>query len=100
MVVIQAIRSRPGTFGELAETILQYIVQLAVQHKCARHDFVTDQYPQISIKNLERSHSADGGSQHVQIYGLDQRTPTQWKKFLSEGKKKKKHLLNSFGCCM
>ncbi len=88
MAVIQAIRSRPHTFGELAETILQYIVQLALQHKRARIDFVTDQYIQISIKNPERSRRADGGSQRMQIYGPDQRTPTQWKKFLSKGTNK------------
>jgi len=86
MAVIQAMRSRPGTFGELAETILQNILQLALQHKCKRIDFVTDQYPLISIKNQSRR--ADAGSQHMQIFGLDQRTPTQWKKFLSEGTNK------------
>lgn len=88
MAVIQAIRSRPSTFGELAETILQYIVKLARQHKCSRIDFVTDQYPEISIKNLERSRRAGGGTQQVQIYGRDQKTPTQWKKFLSDGTNK------------
>ena len=55
MAVMQAMRSRPDTFGQLAETILQNILQLAWQHKCTRIDFVTDQYPLISIKNLERS---------------------------------------------
>ena len=85
MAVMQAMRSRPDTFGELAETILQNILQLALQHKCTRIDFVTDQYPLISIKNIERSCRADAGSQRMQIFGPDQRTPTQWKKFLSEG---------------
>lgn len=50
MAVIQAIQSRTNTFGELAETILQYIVKLALQHKCSRIDFVIDQYPEMSIK--------------------------------------------------
>lgn len=88
MAVIQAIRSRPSTFGELADTILRYIVQLAMQHKCARIDFVIDQYPEVSIKNLERSRRAGDGARRVQIYGSDQKTPTQWKKFLSEGTNK------------
>lgn len=52
MAVIQYIRSIPGTFGELAETILQYIVKLALKHRCTRIDFVIDQYPKMSIKNL------------------------------------------------
>ena len=42
----------------------------------------------ISIKNLERSRRADAGSQRIQILDPDQRTPTQWKKFLSEGTNK------------
>ncbi|KAL7382446.1 hypothetical protein ABVT39_022502 [Epinephelus coioides] len=76
MAVIQALQSRPSTFGELAETILQHIIQLALQHKCTRIDFVIDQYPKMSIKNLERSCRAEGGTQWMQIYGQDQKTPT------------------------
>ncbi|XP_056105946.1 uncharacterized protein LOC130084505 [Rhinichthys klamathensis goyatoka] len=88
MAVIQAIRSIPSTFGELADTILQYIVKLALKHNCTRIDFVIDQYPKMSIKNLERSRRAGGGTQLVKIYGRDQKTPTQWKKFLSDGTNK------------
>ncbi|KAK1885936.1 G polyprotein [Dissostichus eleginoides] len=88
MAVMQAMRSRPATFGELAETILQSILQLALHHKCTRIDLVTDRYPPISIKSLERSRRADTGSQLITIFSPDQRTPTQWKKFLSDGKNK------------
>lgn len=88
MAVIQAIRSIPSTFGELAETIVQYIVKLALKHNCIRIDFVIDQYLEISIKNLERSRRAGGGTQLVKMYGRDQKTPTQWKKFLSDGTNK------------
>ncbi|XP_049332864.1 uncharacterized protein LOC111197609 isoform X2 [Astyanax mexicanus] len=88
MAVIQAIRSVPSTFGELGETILQYMIKLALKHKCTRIDFVIDRYPEICIKNLERSHRAGGGTQQVHIFGRDQRTPTQWKKFLSDGTNK------------
>ncbi|KAJ4940926.1 hypothetical protein JOQ06_027216 [Pogonophryne albipinna] len=88
MAVMQAMRSRPATFGELAETILQSILQLALHHKCTRIDFVTDRYPPISIKSLERSRRADTGSQLITIFSPDQKTPTQWKKFLSDGKNK------------
>ena len=88
MAVIQALQSRPPTFGELADTILQYLVKLALQYKCERVDFVIDQYPEIRIKNVERSRRAVGGTQQVQIYGRTQKTPTQWKKFLSDGTNK------------
>ncbi|XP_034096209.1 uncharacterized protein LOC117562482 [Gymnodraco acuticeps] len=77
MAVMQAMPSRPATFGELAETILQSILQLALHHKCTRIDFVTDRYPPISIKSLERSRRADAGSQLITIFSPDQRTPTQ-----------------------
>jgi len=49
---------------------------------------VIDQYPKMSIKNLERSCRAGGGTQLGKIYGRDQKTPTQWKKFLSDGTNK------------
>ncbi|XP_061913285.1 uncharacterized protein LOC133656293 isoform X2 [Entelurus aequoreus] len=88
MAVIQAMHSKPATFGELADNLLQYVVKIALQHKCTRIDFVIDQYPEISIKNLERSRRAEGGTQQVQIYGRDQKAPTQWKKFLSNGTNK------------
>ncbi|KAL1251048.1 hypothetical protein QQF64_018844 [Cirrhinus molitorella] len=88
MAVIQAIRSIPSTFGELADTILQYIVKLALKHNCTRIDFVIDRYLEMSIKNLERSRRAGGGTQLVKIYGRDQKTPRQWKKFLSDGTNK------------
>lgn len=88
MAVIQAIQSKPSTFGELAETILQYIVKLALKHNCTWIDFVIDHYPDMSIKNLERSCRAGGGTQQVKIYGWDQKTPTQWKKFLLDGTNK------------
>ncbi|XP_061915901.1 uncharacterized protein LOC133658193 [Entelurus aequoreus] len=88
MAVIQAMHSKPATFGELADNLPQYVVKIALQHKCTRIDFVIDQYPEISIKNLERSRRAEGGTQQVQIYGRDQKAPTQWKKFLSNGTNK------------
>lgn len=47
-----------------------------------------DQYPKMSIKNLERSRRPGGGTQLVKMYGCDQKTPTQWKTFLSEGTNK------------
>ena len=84
MAVIEALQSRPSTFGELAETILHYLVKLGLQFKCERVDLMIDQYPEMSIKNVEQSHRAVGGTQQLQIYGRDQKTPTQWKKFLSD----------------
>ena len=94
MAVIQTLQSRPPTFGELADTILQYLVKLALQYKCERVDFVIDQYPEISIKNVERSRRAVGGTQQVQIYGRTQKTPSF---YLME--QTKRHCLNSSLMC-
>ena len=94
MAVIQALQSRPPTFGELADTILQYLVKLALQYKCERVDFVIDQYPEIRIKNVERSRRAVGGTQQVQIYGRTQKTPSF---YLME--QIKRHCLNSSLMC-
>lgn len=101
MAVIQAIRSIPSTFGELAETILQYIVKLALKHNCTWIDFLIDQYQEMSIKNLDRSRSAGGGTQLLKIYGRDQKTPTHWKKFIrwNQMEQTKRHWQNSSMLC-
>ncbi|XP_033106462.1 uncharacterized protein LOC117108533 [Anneissia japonica] len=88
MALIQSIRDVPKTFGELADDILKQIINLAAKYKCSRVDFVTDRYPSISIKNVERLRRAESGTQKVQIYSKDQKTPKQWKKFLSDGTNK------------
>ena len=47
-----------------------------------------DQYPEVSIKNPEHTKRATAGSLQVKIHGGNQKCPTQWKKFLSNGSNK------------
>jgi hypothetical protein len=49
---------------------------------------VSDRYPEISIKNLERNKRAESGSTHIKICSPNQKVPQQFKKFLSLGKNK------------
>ena len=81
MALIQMMKDIPNTFGKLVEIILGRILSLASNSKSTRVDFVCDTYPEVSIKNMERSSRADEGSTVVRILGADQ-------KFLSVGKNK------------
>ena len=87
MALIQMMKHIPNTFGKLVEIILGRILSLASNSKSTRVDFVCDTYPEVSIKNTERS-SADEGSTVVRILGADQKVPRKFKKFLSVGKNK------------
>ena len=52
-------------------------------------DFVIDRYPQVSIKHLERNRRATANDMHeITIYGVQEKVPRQWKKFMSSGKNK------------
>ena len=55
-----------------------------------RVDFVTDQYPTLSIKYAERQRREKKGSLQVEIYIVSskQKCPRQWSKFLSLGSNK------------
>ena len=87
MALLQATRV-PSTFGEISHVLLSQMLSLAQYHNVSRVDFVADRYPEISIKNDERSNRAAGGSTRVSLYGKNQSTPAQWKKFLSNGENK------------
>ena len=95
MAHVQAMRHIPETFGELADTVLSQIFGLAASNNCSRVDFVTDRYPVVSIKNTERTKRAGMGSQIMQVYSEEQKTPRQFKKFLSNGLNKE-CLINFF----
>lgn len=88
LALIQSMREIPETFGELAVAILQQVCALATKNKCSRVDFLTDCNPALSIKNTERARRAEAGSQTIKIYSKDQKTPKQFKKFLSNGSNK------------
>ncbi|CAC5415490.1 unnamed protein product [Mytilus coruscus] len=86
MAVIQSITRIPSTFSDLAIVVLKTI--LLVSKRAPRIDFVTDQYPTISIKNLERDRRSLGGQIITIISRPSQSCPRQWKKFLSVGRNK------------
>ena len=88
MALIQTMKHIPDTFGQLLEMILGRILSWPSNLKSTRVDFVCDTYPDISIKSMERSGRAEGGSTVVRILGADQKVPRQFKKFLSVGKNK------------
>lgn len=88
MALIQSMKRIPDTFGSLVEAVLDRILSLAAKSKSTRADFVCDTYPDVSIKNLERSKRANAGSTVVRILGSQQKVPRQFKKFLSVGKNK------------
>ena len=88
MVVVQTMKDVPQTFGILAEKIIQRIINSARSSNASRVDFISDQYPTISIKNLERNKRAESGSTLVKICSQSQKVPRQFKKFLSLGKNK------------
>ena len=88
MAMLQTIKDVPQTFGDLAEQILQMIVNCARASQATRIDFVSDRYPAVSIKNLERSKRALSGVTRIRIGGSSQKVPRQFKKFLSLGQNK------------
>ena len=97
MAVIQALKGKWKTFGELCDTIFYSILKLAREWKATRIDFVADRYPAISIKNPERARRAgNAGVQKVHVFSKEQNVPKQWKKFLSLGENKES--LISFLC--
>jgi hypothetical protein len=88
MALLQSMKIRSTTFGELALEILTRIVQMASFSNSKRVDLVCDRYPDHSIKNLERKKRSRGGMLSVKIYGSQQKIPCQWKNFLAVGKNK------------
>ena len=88
MAIVQTVKDVPQTFGALAEKIIQRIINNTRTSNASRVDFVSDLYPEISIKNLERSKRAESGSTHIKICSPSQKVPRQFKKFLSLGKNK------------
>ena len=76
MALLQSIKNVPRTFGDLEESMLKLIIRTA--RNVVRVDFVTDTYPELSIKNLERSKRAAGGSYAVKIAACPQSGPNIW----------------------
>jgi uncharacterized protein YbdZ (MbtH family) len=92
MALLQALNSKdiPDTFGQLAEILLKKIIAIAVFNKSRRVDFITDRYPEISTKNVERMSRATSGTNVFSILGEQQKVPKQWKKFMHVGSNKER----------
>ena len=89
MALLQALKGKWKTFGELCDAIFNSIIKLARHWKATRVDLVGDRYPVHSIKDIERARRAENvGTQKIHIYDKDQNVPKQWKKFLSLGENK------------
>lgn len=88
MAVIQSIKGKWKTFGELSDSIFSSLIKLAQHWNATRLDFVVDRYPALSIKNTERRRRAEAGVQKVRIFNKGQNVPKQWKKYLSCGENK------------
>ena len=69
MVMFQQLQNRdiPEKFGDFAIYLLTRIIRLARQHHSHEIHFVTDRYPEISIKNVERGKRAETGSARISI---------------------------------
>lgn len=89
MAVLQALKGKWKTFGELCDAIFNSMLQWARRWNATRIDLVSDRYPAISIKNPERNKRADrSGIQKIHVYNKEQQVQKQWKKYLSCGENK------------
>ncbi len=88
MALLQMLKDIPETFGDLAERVVRIIISSANKPQGSRVDFVSDTYPLVSIKNIERGKRSMSGVTRVRIGGATQKVPRQFKKFLSLGENK------------
>lgn len=85
MAILQGMEEIPATSKELAAAVFDSVVPKTTLAR--RVDFVTDRYPDVSIKNPERAKRI--GTVKIKITGACQKCPKQWKKFLSSGGNKR-----------
>ncbi|XP_028395413.1 uncharacterized protein LOC114519473 [Dendronephthya gigantea] len=97
MALIQRLKNIPNTFDALSAEVLKSVIATATRHRCTRVDFVTDQYPDSSIKGAERERrkGKDASVIRLNVDHGSKKTPKQFKKFLSVGKNKES-LINFF----
>ena len=88
MALLQMLKDILETFGDLAERVVRIIISSAKKAQGSRVDFVSDTYPLVSIKNIEREKRSMSGVTRVRIGGATQKVPRQFKKFLSLGENK------------
>ena len=86
MALLQTLPRIPDRFIDLADLILSAVIKQVGEAR--RIDFVADQYPSVSIKNIEREKRGRSGQLAVQIRSPQQLCLRQWKKFLDNGMNK------------
>ena len=86
MAMLQTLNKIPERFSQLSEMIFKKILMQVEEAR--RVDFVGDQYPSISIKNIERERRSNSGQLAVSIASSQQLCPRPWKKYLSCGRNK------------
>ena len=80
MAILQTLSKIPDRFSDLAEIMFNRIMLQAGE--ATRVDFVGDQYPEISIKKIEREKRGSSGRLTVNITGPQQFCPRQRRKFM------------------
>ena len=88
MALLHGLHGIPSTFGKLADYMLMQILKLAQRYDCSRVYVVVDQYPEISIKNFEHFRRAASRPEIIHIHSKQQKTPSHWKRYISDGKNK------------
>ena len=89
MAFLQQQKNTTESFGKFAMHSLKNLINLAMYHHVNTVHFVTDTYPEHSIKNCERNRrKGKEDSVIIRIINSEQRIPNQFKKFLSVGKNK------------
>ena len=83
MALLQTLPKIPDRFFDLADLTLSAVFKQA--GKARRIDFVADQYPSVSIKNIEREKQGRSGQLAVQIRSPLQLCLQKWTKFLANG---------------
>ena len=86
MAILQALTNIPPTFADLTDQVFSVVMHMG--SNAVRIDFVTDRYPKVSIKGLERLKRGLTGLLTVRLESGAQRCPRQWKKFLPSGENK------------
>ena len=85
MVILQQLQPEsPSTFGDISEQILARILR----GNANTVYFVTDQYLENSVKEMERNKRASQGVIRFQLSRREQKTPKQWKKYISHSQNK------------
>ena len=89
IAVLQTLKDITLTISALAVYVLRKVTP-CLRPGEQRVDFVTDQYPQISIKYVERAKRSQKGVLKINIQSRDQKCPNQWQMYLSLGENKTK----------